>query len=351
MALKLALLALLAAVACAVAARRTRSAPLRRAWLVACGASGVAALYLLLAGALLPTPAAVQVTSLDGTTGAALTVPDDVLGYALRPGARVRATRAVDGVPSYDVVYTVGDDGLRVTPRHPAGAPVILFGCSFTFGEGVADDETLAARLAAALGERADVVNHGVGGYGPHQMLRALETGRVSIPHGARVFHQGLGDHVRRVAGMAPWDGAGPRYVLDGDGVRFVGPMYARPVRMLRRIAHGLARRGLLPEGVFPDAVSDDDRELYVRVVSRAAELVRDAGGRFTVVFWDDSPDASALADRLEARGVEVWRISTLLPGVDVQRLKLPHDEHPSPELYEQLAAAIAERMARETPP
>lgn len=350
MALSLAALALAIAAGCAVAARRARTARRGRAWLLACGTTGAATVYLLIAAAVLEPSVPARFEPLDGAAAGPLHQPDADLGFAHRPGARVRAVREVEGSVTYDVVYTIGSDGLRVTPPAPGGRPVVFFGCSYTFGDGVDDDETLPARLAVALGGRADVVNRAVGGYGPHQMLRALETGRAPLPPGAHVFHQGLFDHVRRVAGKAPWDDAGPRYELDGDGVRWTGPLHAPLVRPLRGIARVLARNGILPRRIFGYAVTDDERELYVRVVARSAEQVRAAGGRFTVIFWDDTPDAAALADRLEARGLEVWRISKLLPGLDRAPLFLPHDTHPGAEIHRLLATAVAERIAGEAP-
>jgi lysophospholipase L1-like esterase len=54
-----------------------------------------------------------------------------------------------------------------------------MFGDSITFGYGVADDETYAARAAALLaGDQIEVVNAGVTGYTSYQVLRLLQ--RVS---------------------------------------------------------------------------------------------------------------------------------------------------------------------------
>jgi len=349
-ALSMAALALAIAAGCAGAARRARTPRRGRAWLLASGTSGAATIYLLVAAAVLEPSVTARFHPLDGAAAGPLHQPDADLGFAHRPGARVRAVREVEGRVTYDVVYTIGADGLRVTPPARGAKPVVFFGCSYTFGDGVDDDETLPAQLVAALGGQADVVNRAVGGYGSHQMLRALETGRAPIPPGAHVFYQGLGDHVRRVAGKAPWDDAGPRYELDGDGVRWTGPLHAPLVRPLRGIARVLARNGILPRRVFGYAVSDDERELFVRVVVRAAERVHAAGGRFTVIFWDDTPDASTVADLLAARGLEVWRMTALLPGVDRAPLFLPHDTHPGAEIHRLLAAAVAQRMQRGSP-
>src|SRR5262249_33581885 len=43
----------------------------------------------------------------------------------------------------YDVKYSIDDNGVRKALLHQSGKPVFFFGCSFTFGVGVNDDETL----------------------------------------------------------------------------------------------------------------------------------------------------------------------------------------------------------------
>jgi hypothetical protein len=351
MTLAAAFVALLLAVGCGLGARRARRRGFRRAWLAGLGATGATTLYLLVAAAVLPrTLWPAQYLTLDGSSRAELHVPDPDLGYVLTPSTRVRGVRRDGDAVLYDVVYTIGADGLRVTSGDPSGVPIVFYGCSFTFGEGVADDETLPSRVSEALGSRAHVVNRGVGGYGPHQMLRALEIGRDQIAPGARVFYQAIGDHVRRVAGKAPWDDLGPRYALDGSGVRWTGPLHSPRLRLLRRAAAALAARGFLPTRVFGYEVSDDERELYVRIVAAAAQRARAAGGRFTVIFWDDTPGDTALAGLLETRGLEVWRVSGLLPGIDRGALLIAQDGHPGPELYRLLGAAVAARLEAETP-
>lgn len=347
--LTLAAVALALAVSFAAAARRGRRIAARRAWLAAFGACVAAAAWLGVAALVLRPESGVEY--FEGDRPVRLHVADADLGYAPRPGARVRALRRSGGVVVFDATYTIGDDGWRTTPGDPAGPPIVFFGCSYTFGQGVGDDETLPARVSAALGGTTHVESRAATGYGPHQMLRLLETGRAAIAPGTRVVYQALGDHVRRVAGKTPWDDAGPRYVLDGDGVRFAGPLHAPLLRPLRIIAARLVKYGLLPVRAFGYDVDDDEHELFARIVVASAENVTRAGGRFTVVFWDDGPAEAALADRLETRGLEVWRMSALLPGVDRGPLMISGDTHPGPELYRLLGAAIAARLAAPSAP
>lgn len=74
--------------------------------------------------------------------------------------------------PEYLVRVTLDAEGRRVGPQRN-GPTVALLGDSFVEAAQVADDKTLAARLAAAL--PGTVLNDGVGGYGTDQEVVDLE--------------------------------------------------------------------------------------------------------------------------------------------------------------------------------
>ncbi len=107
-----------------------------------------------------------------------------------------------------------------------ADACVLLFGDSFTFGAGVSDEETYAAQIVMQSGGRVATQNFAVGGWGPHQFLAGLQSGRfqraVRCKPTDAVFLM-IPSLIWRANGVTnPWDTNGPRYRLDADG---------RPVR------------------------------------------------------------------------------------------------------------------------
>ena len=82
----------------------------------------------------------------DPTHTPELSVKDEILGWAPAKGMRTRVTRFHHGRPVYDVTQTIDSNGLRISApagKAPPDGTVIFFGCSFTFGEGLQDDETL----------------------------------------------------------------------------------------------------------------------------------------------------------------------------------------------------------------
>ena len=102
-------------------------------------------------------------------------VPDPLLGWRPRPRAVGRHREA----QSFDVEYVIDEAGYKAVPN--TGTPrarLYLFGDSYTFGHGVANDDTYANILAADhLPSDLHVLNAGVMGYGVEQMYgRFLEV-------------------------------------------------------------------------------------------------------------------------------------------------------------------------------
>ena len=79
-----------------------------------------------------------------------------------------------------DVIQNIDALGNRLTPKpdtNPTDKKLAIYGCSFTFGTGLADSETFPALLQQALPE-LDVINKGVGG---HSSVQALLRFRSDI--------------------------------------------------------------------------------------------------------------------------------------------------------------------------
>lgn len=147
---------------------------------------------------------------------------DDV-GFIPRAKTQMARSEVERRTFAHDVIYTTGPDHFRVTPEAAATADgcVLVFGNSFSFGDGVADDETYAAQIVKQSQGRVATHNFAVSGWGPHQFLAGLQSGRfqrsVRCKPTDAVFLM-IPSLIWRTAGVTnPWDTNGPRYRLGAD--------------------------------------------------------------------------------------------------------------------------------------
>lgn len=121
--------------------------------------------------------------------------PDPELVYTLTPGAEGRHT----SLGNFDVTYVIDDQGRKAIPRSDrAERRLHVFGDSFTFGFGVANEDTWLNLVDRELGPEIDVLNYGVIGYSLEQMLLALARYRDQIEPGDMVLFTPLSDDLER---------------------------------------------------------------------------------------------------------------------------------------------------------
>lgn len=285
-------------------------------------------------------------------------VPDDVLGWAPAKGIRAHAIKAgpaglLHGPEGllFDRTYTIDSDGLRVAApfrKDDLAGTVLFFGCSFAFGEGLRDNETLPYQVGAQSDGRYRTYNFAFEAYGPNQMLAAIEHGivrRVVSTTPQDAFYIAIPGHVWRVAGRVAWGGHAPRYVLDADGtVHRAGyfgdrkPLAARlGLRRGLRQLNKSAMWRILP--MLNSSVTEDDFHLYFAVVHRSQELLtaQYPGIRFHVILWPTVPQervaCAKLRDGFRHMGISVGLVSDILPDFDTNQRKYilsSLDHHPN---------------------
>jgi hypothetical protein len=295
-------------------------------------------------------------------------------GYGPVIPSRIRARKIEGGKTLYDVTYTIDEKGLRVSPPElPPGERrgcVLFFGCSNTFGEGVRDDETLPWQVGVKSAGRFATRNFSFSGWGPHQMLAALQNGdaeraaRCKVTH---VMHVALFGHAIRVAGRASWDRAGPRFVLDADGRALRagnfsdGPRHTFTRAILDRGWKSYLYGRLLARHVdpFERPVTPAELDLHAAIIARARDEAasRFPGVSFDVLFLDmgqDPEPREAFTSRLTARGIRVHSMSQAIPdyvgSVDPRYVISQADRHPAPRAYARIADYVVDRILSDGP-
>ncbi len=283
------------------------------------------------------------------TEGFIVPVVGDILGYRPTAAFTDHARYVRDGKVVYDVRYTVGANGLRIAPPESSDVQgtLLVFGCSFTWGEGVEDNEALPYQIGLMTNGRYRVYNFGFSGYGPSQMLSALEHGMVDTlvrPVGkVTIIYQAIPDHVNRVSGLRAGDSHYPRYALNDQGkAEFTGHFNDPGIRHSLRRVHAFR---LLDDALLR---RKDSVPLFTAVVEQSRALLSEKfpGSDFHVLYWDVW-DEEQVGDALRARAVKVHDISRILgTAAELDRgFMIPVDGHPNATAYGRLARYAAEQI------
>ena len=291
--------------------------------------------------------------------------PDPILGFRPRPDTKVVATATFGPELVYRHDYTFGADAARTTPAAPAGADTYLFmGDSFMFGQGLADDESLATQFAKANNLKVRAVNLGVPGYAPNHLVRFFEAGlldRYADQKVKAVVTWIIPAQLARLTGDGGWLGSSPRYVLDDGVLRHTGTFneyrWRNPVAGLRYLLGG--------EFAFINAIGmrqrqEEQIELFVAMMARLQVLARERfGAPLVVVYsWPDErskpghgisefaqPMLVGVLDRVRKLGIPLLRVDDLTGNVSVSRLLIPHDGHPTGYTNDLIAGELKRRL------
>ena len=254
----------------------------------------------------------------------------------------------------FDVRYGFDAQGRRVTPMSDARpqAELLLFGCSYTFGHGLEDQETWAWKLGKLLGPKWRISNYACNAFGAQQMLTLLEEGLVeasSTPRRAALF-LAINHHVRRNAGLIYMHSV--RYGLRDNGrlerdgfttdspytAFFLLPNYFNGSQLIRHISINITQ-------FFSKYYHATFLKTYLAIIEESARLLREKyKASLTVLLW---PDVEYLEAELQQRGIATLRARDMLPDWDTTKGNVYYidpewEMHPNPRATSELAEGLA---------
>jgi hypothetical protein len=206
------------------------------------------------------------------------------LGRQAKEGVHKSKKLSLSGEVIYDVQYSIGQDGFRITPSGGSNVKprINFFGCSYTFGEGLNDNETLPYFVRQRL-KNVSVRNFGFHGWGAHQALAILQSERDT--KGETNFFLTAPWHVQRSACKVAFTNGSPRYKIASNGslVRR-GTCHIDNNATLAEEFLSYSNLYLAYKKVLND-LTNDDYELYFAIVNQIAEISRRRNQKFVVGF------------------------------------------------------------------
>jgi hypothetical protein len=221
-------------------------------------------------------------------------------GSQPKPGVFTAKKVASNGDILYDTIFTIGPDGFRVTPKYgdKQSHRINFLGDSFTFGEGVADNQTMAyyvgdlvnsQRIGAAKWAPLQVKNYGIHGWGIHQSLAVLQSDLDTKANLNFVLTAPW--HASRVACADFFTLGSPKYKLEESGLvkrdgycRSFGWVEHSP-KALRGLITSSKVFNLIQDSLL--VINDQDKQiqLYLGILRTIQQEAKQRGEQLVVGF------------------------------------------------------------------
>ena len=278
---------------------------------------------------------------------------DANFGIVLNPNRNVRCRLLVDDREVWDVRYSTDEYGRRTTVQSKTvpRAAAIFFGCSFLFGEGGNDEQTIPSQFAQRL-PHVETLNYGVPGWGTQHMLALLESGAIAEQTGFRkavgIYLYLPNVHEARVVGdMDIVNGFGARfpfYELNSAGDAVHRGTFERNRALKNNLYQllGKSRTRQLLGLNFPRRHSLH-YQLTAAVIEKSRKLFQQQfpQGEFLVVVFPADSDETETIARCRTAGIQVLDLKGLFSPTDADYFHAG-DGHPTPKA----SALVAEKIA-----
>ena len=277
-----------------------------------------------------------------------------LFGYRLLSDRHVVATMKKNSEIIWHATYSIDKYGRRTTPVDNADDRkffAVFLGCSFTFGEGVNDDETLPFYTGRYAPEYMPY-NYGIPGHGANSMLHMMTDGRLrrEIPQerGFGVFVY-MDDNARRVGGSMRvfWGRDQACYEIHDGRLRWMGSFRtAHPWRtwIYDRLlkSHTISYLNVdippTPTRYYP---------LMEAIVKEMDVVFRRQfpGSEFYVLIYPRHGNAwgHSIADDLRAAGIQCLDYRELAPDAEWDLFYA--DSHPVPRTNEAVAMQLVKDL------
>jgi hypothetical protein len=262
------------------------------------------------------------------------------------------------GKTIYDVTYSIDGFSRRITPEDKGDKNnkfLLFFGGSFTFGEGLEDNETIPY-FTGQYSKGYTPVNYGFHGHSAAEMLIKLKTGTIAeeiAQDRGTLIYIFMDAHIIRVVGsmriVTTWGNNRPYFFLDEDDVLHRDGDFesGRPGLML---LYRLLSRSKILELInfdLPDSMGDRHFRLFTRIVEETLRSYRKQfpESDFYLLIYPGSQYAPVLKSFLDKSNIPYLDYSKLFNRSDPKYFISSEDLHPNAYSNQIVAQKIVEDL------
>jgi hypothetical protein len=281
---------------------------------------------------------------------------DANLGYKPKNSIHVSSKKMFkNGKIIYDVEYSIDENSRRITPfdlSKKRDSFILFFGCSFTFGEGVNDHETMPFYVSQYASNYTPY-NYGFSGYGPQAMLAKLQSEEITKEISERqgiLIYTFINNHINRAIGDMivhnTWGHNMPYYATDRDGNIFRKGSFTsgRPVLSL---LYGLLSKSNIVQYSqlnFPTKISENHVRFFIKIFEESREIFykKFNSDKFYVVLYPSKILHEKVIPLLKEKHFKYLNYTNLL-NIEEEKFHISGDGHPTKSAHKIVAFKIAE--------
>lgn len=299
---------------------------------------------------------------------------NNITGYGVLPnvsGKSISRNKRT-GEIIYDVTYSTNENGWRKIPSSNANSKkcFLFFGDSFTYGEGLNDDETLPFFFGKEMKDY-QIFNFGYHGYGPHQALALILSGEVERVlsdkkcESINALYESLIDHIKRANGFSAWEQGNkntPKFKTINNQVVWINANknLKEKINLIHDLSltkHGRKSYLLKMLDMQTYKFRQEYNDLYFAILSTIEnELKARLNASFTLFLWDTSNLSKDLEKRefeailkwLKNGQIQYFLMSQVADDYKDNRLKYgihKDDLHPNALANEKIAEFLATKI------
>lgn len=243
----------------------------------------------------------------------------------------------------YDVKYTMLGQFLRWTKGDIwSENAYIFFGCSFTFGDGLNDDQTLPYCFSKYMQFRENVLNYGVIGKSTNFVLNILNSNIIDrYARNAKNKHfvySLISDQIMRNFNFPQYGRSDNWLYKDGKWHRAKQPFETVQI---------VFAKSFIFRKIFLPIIDESNNKFYEDYMINSLKEIRNLAkskynAKFTIIVWP-----SVKIDFKERLAMEKFDIIELPEYLEEEEYKIQYDDHPTAKTNEEIAKLLYEHIKK----
>lgn len=282
------------------------------------------------------------------------TTPDSLFAYRLPQNEIINHRYLVNDSLIYEQNYKIDLFSRRETPSDTIVRDkfIAVAGCSFAFGYGVNNNETLPYFLQQQM-QGYEVYNYGVSGYGTQHLL--LQTREKITPKEIKqkqgiLIYFFIDNHLNRLIGsrriIKLWGENFPYFFLDDEKKLQQAGTFKTGRRWKTLFYKTITNSAIVDilDLEIPFSISDDNFKLAAAVIKESKKEFEKnfPGSKFVVLFCPGSKCSGELAALLAKRNIDFVDYALLFDIKSKEYRSHYSDPHPNGKAYEEIAKNLS---------